>query len=48
MKRHHCKPDDCTHCESIAEERARPTEGANDWRIGQDRYEREMDDRWSA
>lgn len=43
-----CHDEDCTACERRAEQRAEDPGYADDWRIGQDRYERELDARWTA
>jgi hypothetical protein len=41
-------PPDCDHCERLAEAMQDDREQGyrDDWRTGQNRYEREMDDRW--
>lgn len=44
--RHRCHNDECDYCEGLAEERANPPESRNDWQLGTDRYERELDARW--
>jgi hypothetical protein len=45
--KHTCTgPDACSSCERAAEARVEDAGYADDWQIGQDRYERELDARW--
>lgn len=42
-----CRDEDCPACERAAEARAEDPGYRDDWRIGLDRYERELDGRWT-